>query len=102
MPVPSLRRLPSSLSLPAHVHFPLSGVATLVATASPPCLYSTSSPPSHASSASCQPHSIPHLAPAPFLLHDRSGVVPRHWSCLRRVGDISYYLYFTIQPDCSF
>ncbi|KAH8999857.1 hypothetical protein EDB86DRAFT_2907826, partial [Lactarius hatsudake] len=84
----------------AHVHFLLSGVATLVTTASPPCLYSTSSPASHASSASRQPHSVLHLAPALFRLHDCSGMVPHHWSCLRRVGDIyadvynsSYYLY---------
>ncbi|KAH9018902.1 hypothetical protein EDB84DRAFT_1442272 [Lactarius hengduanensis] len=38
-----------------------------------------------ASSASLRPHSGPHLT---LALHDRSGVVPRCWSCLRRVGDV--------------
>ncbi|KAH9031734.1 hypothetical protein EDB84DRAFT_1578734, partial [Lactarius hengduanensis] len=90
---PNARPLSPGSFVQAHVRFPLSGVVTLVATASPPCLYSTSSPASHASSASRRPHSVPYLAPAPFRLHDRSGVVPCRWSCLRRVGDISYYLY---------
>ncbi|KAH9025409.1 hypothetical protein EDB84DRAFT_1677911 [Lactarius hengduanensis] len=83
MPVPSLGKLRSSLSLPlsASSRSFLSGVAT----ASPPCLYLTSSPASHASSASRRPHSVPHLARAvpttrPLWRGPTSSLVPQEGS----------------------